>query len=118
MKWTKINKSLLPEPTELPEIDEFVLWRTEEGNYFVSEIDKDDTDWWNGTPTGNGTDCRPACTHWAKITAPDESESSIEDQDTLWKEVQKIIEMSSMHAYLPSPIIEMIKTRFILTRKP
>lgn len=62
LRWVTIGKD-----RELPDYDEYVLWRTEEGNYYVEAIDKDDADWWNGTPTNNGTSCRPTCTHWARI---------------------------------------------------
>jgi hypothetical protein len=54
----------LKEGCEMPEIDELVLWRGEDENYFTSAIDKDDGDWWNVTPR---------CTHWSRITPPTES---------------------------------------------
>jgi len=46
---------------EMPQIDELVLWRAHDGNYFTSAIDKDDFDWWNVTPR---------CTHWSRVTPP------------------------------------------------
>lgn len=59
---------------EMPEIDEFVLWKREDGNYFVREIDKDDNAWWKGDAEADelfGT--RSKCTHWAKIQGPSHS---------------------------------------------
>lgn len=73
LRWVKIGQPL-PEPPEMPEFDEFVLWRREDGHYFVSEIDKDDYDWWNGRqtkdPLKDGYETRiegTKCTHWARI---------------------------------------------------
>lgn len=64
LNWVEINQPSLPQ--QLPEDDEFVVWRTEEGNYFVREIDKDDFDWWNGSDVMRGV----KCTHWARIIGP------------------------------------------------
>lgn len=52
---------------EMPNYDEFVLWRREDDTFAVMEIDKDDEDWWN-KDRGWGK-----LTHWARITGPDES---------------------------------------------
>jgi hypothetical protein len=64
LRWVSITDGC-----EMPEIDEFALWRTEEGNYFVKEIDKDDGPWWKGEE-GTGNPFQVKCTHWAKITNP------------------------------------------------
>lgn len=66
MKWIKLNRGC-----EMPEIDESVIWRREDGLFFVREIDKDDNRWWKGdfgeNPFGNS----PKCTHWARIPGPE-----------------------------------------------
>jgi len=64
-EWIKLQPGC-----EMPEIDEFVLWHTEDGSYFVAEIDKDDSDWWNGEPLDGGKQWRPKCTHWKRIIGP------------------------------------------------
>ena len=44
---------------KLPEIDHFVLWKTEEENHFVTELDKDmDFEWFRK---------RTKVTHWKEI---------------------------------------------------
>lgn len=42
----------------LPSYDEYVLWYTEEGNYFVEALDKDGNDWLK------------KCTHWMHLPEP------------------------------------------------
>jgi hypothetical protein len=58
---------------EMPEIDEDVLWRRENGNYFVSCRDKDDYDWWNDILRFDERIEGSKCTHWSIITPPAES---------------------------------------------
>lgn len=77
LKWIELK-----EGCEMPEIDEFVLWRNENGNYFVREIDKDDNDWWNGNDGDPDAielfGAGPKCTHWTRITGPEEIPSTTE----------------------------------------
>lgn len=95
---------------QMPEIDEFVLWRTEEGNYFVAEIDKDDPDWWNGTPLDGGQQWRPKCTHWKKITGPDEEP----DQEAPWYEaIDAFYALDAGH----SEEVQHLKSLYTITRK-
>lgn len=57
---------------ELPDYDEYVLWRTEQGHYSVWEIDKD-MDWeWVKRACGYGTENSNMPTHWKPITPPGE----------------------------------------------
>lgn len=64
-RWVEINPRPLPELQKLPEIGVPVLWKTEEGQYFVREIaGEDDYDWWNGDIPGLRT---TKCSHWSPI---------------------------------------------------
>jgi hypothetical protein len=51
--WKRIGDVLT-----LPQIDEYVLWYTFDGNYFVECLDKDGNAWLKH------------CTHWRKLPAP------------------------------------------------
>jgi hypothetical protein len=53
----------------LPDFDEYVLWRLEDGTFFVESIDKDDTAWWLGVKAFMKGD-QKKCTHWCKIKEP------------------------------------------------
>lgn len=99
LNWIKLEPGC-----KMPEIDEFVLWRTQDGNYFVREIDKDDWDWWNHGETDWGT----AITHWARIPDPEEQIS----QNDLWEEIDQ--EYSS---YSPYETLKSLKSKYIISRK-
>lgn len=102
MPWIRLETGC-----QMPEINEFVLWRTEDGNYFVREIDRDDVAWWRG-----GNMIGPVCTHWKKITIPDEEP----DQDILWDElVSKIFDGVDYTSWLE--MIEQFKKTYTLIRK-
>lgn len=51
--WIKINAE-----NGLPNYDEYVLWYTFDGNYFVEALDKDGNDWLS------------LCTHWMPLPSP------------------------------------------------
>lgn len=66
----------LKDGCEMPDIDEFVLWRNEHGNFFVRAIDKDDNAWWKGEPWNPGSKYpSPKCTHWKRIAGPFEEDN-------------------------------------------
>jgi hypothetical protein len=69
-----LNWIELKEGCKMPDYDVQVLWRTFDGNYFVRMIDREDCDWWNGTPECEGRSWGPQCTHWAYISEPYEGE--------------------------------------------
>lgn len=78
MKWIELK-----EGCEMPDYDEYVLWETEEANFFVEAIDKDDSDWWNGTPMDGGRNWRPKCVRWARIPRHEDEFN----QEELWNEI-------------------------------
>lgn len=105
MNWIKLEPGC-----QMPEIDEFVLWRTEEGNYFIAEIDKDDTGWWNQDGPGG------KCTHWKRITGPDEKPD--QDQDILWGEVSiQLNDLNLEGEGRRKEVIDWLKNKYTLMRK-
>lgn len=106
MSWIKIEPGC-----QMPEIDQFCLWRTEEGNYFVKEIDKDDYAWWNGE--GPPFENLPKCTHWKKITFPDEELN----QEELWQDVRDEINGELKHETFPVGMLTFLKSKYTLIRK-
>lgn len=106
--WTKLEPGC-----QMPEIDEFVLWRTECGHYFVREIDKDDNDWWNGNPSCKGTSWTPVCTHWKRIEDGDEP-----DQDILWGEVSIQLQDANLEGKgQRKGVMGWLKNKYTLIRK-
>lgn len=104
-------------PDSFPEIDEFVLWRTEQGNYFVREVGKDDFDWWNGVDR-YGRHILPRCTHWAKIHPLDEEFN----QDVLWEEAIELLNQEIEYTvdgtcYLHPLVKEILSEKYVITRK-
>jgi len=54
---------------DLPDYDEFVLWFREDGNMFVSELDKDGNHWLYPMIKGQ----RP--THWMRLPEPPKTDN-------------------------------------------
>lgn len=104
----------LKEGCEMPDYDEYVLWRTEDGNYFVREIDKDDNDWWNGKEHPDALESYPRCTHYRRIVGPDESEEP--NQDQLWEEIMEKLRWYASFDDASDTIKEWQKT-YTITRK-
>ena len=106
MNWIELK-----EGCEMPDYDVPVLWRTEDGNYFVREIDKDDPAWWNGEPECEGRSWVPKLTHWSHISDP-------EDQEELWLLVKETLYwLGKMPNSLIDPVILRLKEKYTISRK-
>lgn len=109
--WHEISKD------GLPEIDEFVLWRREDGVCFVREIDKDDYAWWNGEGPVSAIEF-PKCLYWMRI--PDICPSQAELWEKAYEEIDDLARDQPGYA-LPwsgrDRILEPIKSQFFITRK-
>lgn len=110
LNWIEIK-----EGCAMPEIDEFVIWRREDGNYMICEIDKDDPDWWNGE---DGTWYKgPKCTHWARIEEPS-TEPNQEELLEIWNEVATQLNDRNLDAPgRRQGVIEWLQERYTLSRK-
>lgn len=92
----------------MPEVDEFVLWRREDGNCYVQEIDKDDDDWWN-KDVGWGK-----LTHWARIPPPGEESN----QNVLWDQI--VLQLNPLNIEgigRKEAVINWLKGKYNISRK-
>ena len=108
MPWIEIK-----EGCKMPDYDEPVEWATEDGNYFIDAIDKDDPAWWNGEPMDGGRSWRLKCTHWRKIIGPSEELN----QDILWDEFNKEVANNSLNGPLLDYTILRLKRLYTIIRK-
>ncbi len=108
----------LKEGCEMPDYDVPVLWRREDGNYFVRDIDKDDDTWWHGHESDDVFQCSTRCTHYRYIDGPSEEPN----QDDLFGELEAIIDNELLKEYGPhymvsAQTIKYLKDSYTLIRK-
>ena len=98
LNWIKLEPGC-----KIPDTDEKVIWRHQNGEYGVFEIGKDKY-WFNSI--------RHTLTHWARIPHPDEQES----QHELWAEVGDIFHKGIQTKQPKETAITLLNT-YIISRK-